>query len=243
VTALKRSKDRKVTSKANKAGTQAVIANAFGLPAGISCPGKTSVCGNICYALKLEKIYSGVRGVLMHNWDLLSNTSLVKQTHLISDMIDEFRAESVKRDAPLVFRIHWDGDFFSESYAVAWATVIKANADIQFWAYTRSFVPALNVIPFLANIDNLSLYLSVDTDNEKYVRVIREEYPAVRIAYLSDTFGEGKEVMLTLTDKPGAKCPELTGALPLITEKGGACVSCGLCVDGRADIRFAIKKR
>lgn len=238
---LKRTNDRKVTSAANAAGTKGTVANSFGLPAGISCPGATSICGKICYAGKLEKIYKGVKGVLMHNWQLISNASVIKQVSLLSDMIDEFRAESVKRNAPLVFRIHWDGDFFSESYAMAWADVIKRNPDVQFWAYTRSFTTKLNVVPILAGIDNLALYLSVDDENVHFANAVREEYPGVNLAYLSDTFNNAKPVMLELTGKPGAICPENAKRIPLITEKGGACVSCGLCVFGKADVRFAIK--
>ena len=187
--------------------------------------------------------YMGVKDVLVHNWDLLSNASVIGQVSLLANMIDEFRKDSVKRSAPLVFRIHWDGDFFSESYAMAWANVIKRNPDIQFWVYTRSFTDKLNVVPILAGIDNLALYLSVDDENVRFANVIREEYPGVKLAYLSDSFDNAKTVMLSLTDKPGAACPENKASIPLITEKGGACVSCGLCIFGKADIRFSTSKK
>jgi hypothetical protein len=61
------------------------------------------------------------------------------------------------------------------------------------------------------------------------------------MAYLSDSFEKGKEFMLAKTGKPGAICPENAKRIPLITEKGGACLSCGLCVFGKADIRFSSK--
>lgn len=242
---LKRTNDRKVTNAANASGKVGIVANSFGLPSGnaFSCPGATSVCAKVCYAGKLEKIYKGVRGVLIHNWELINSVSVIGQVSLLANMIDEFRKDSVKRNAPLVFRIHWDGDFFSESYAMAWANVIKRNPDVQFWVYTRSFTDKLNVVPILGGIPNLALYLSVDDENVRYANVVREEYPGVKLAYLSDTFENAKPVMLELTGKPGAKCPENAGAIPLITKDGGACVSCGLCVFGKADIRFATSKR
>ena len=82
---LTRSKDRKVANAVNKAGTQASIANTFGLPSGkaFSCPGATSVCETICYAGKLEKVFKGVRQVLVSNYEQLVNANLVEMTLLI----------------------------------------------------------------------------------------------------------------------------------------------------------------
>ncbi len=67
--ALIRSKDRKVANQVNKSGTQAAMANTFGLPSGkaFSCPGATSVCETICYAGRLEKVFKGVRENLIKN--------------------------------------------------------------------------------------------------------------------------------------------------------------------------------
>jgi len=65
---LKRSMDRKVTNAVSKNGKTPTIANTFGLPSGkaYSCPGETSVCSKVCYAGKLERVYKGVREVLLH---------------------------------------------------------------------------------------------------------------------------------------------------------------------------------
>ena len=73
---LKRSNDRKVANLVTKNGKQPAIANTFGLPAGkaYSCPGATSVCENVCYAGKLEKVYKGVKAVLLQNWELPRNS-------------------------------------------------------------------------------------------------------------------------------------------------------------------------
>ncbi len=72
---LKRSNDRKVANAVSKNGKTPTIANTFGLPAGkdFSCPGATSICETVCYAGKLEKVYKGVKAVLLHNWELLRN--------------------------------------------------------------------------------------------------------------------------------------------------------------------------
>ena len=247
VLGLRLSTDRKTTPSANKAGTQANISNAFGLLSGAaySCPGQTSVCESVCYAGKLENIFKGFRAVMESNWNAVKNASYGDLVMSLNALIAEFRVKCDKRGKSRVFRIHHDGDFFSRTYAAAWADVVKRNPDVQFWAYTRSFVPGANVVDLLADIPNLTLYLSVDADNRRFAEVIREEYPNILLAVLADTAADAAEEMafLTGTNKPGAACPEVMGRIPLITANGGACFSCGLCIDGKANIRFAVKGR
>jgi hypothetical protein len=240
---LIRSNDRKVAFAATPKGN-VKVANAFGLPAGkaYSCPGATNTCESVCYAGKIEKQYKAVFTNLNANFELLSSLDVEGMTNAIRIMIWEFAADCDRKNTEKGFRIHWDGDFFSLDYATAWATVIREFADIQFWVYTRSFVPALNVIPIIADIPNLAVYLSVDHDNEEYAADILAEFPTVRASVLSDTMDNAATTMISLTGKPGAKCPELIKAIPLISEKGGACAACGLCPFAKADIRFAHKK-
>ncbi|NDB60466.1 hypothetical protein EB001_18750, partial [bacterium] len=64
-----------------------------------------------------------------------------------------------------------------------------------------------------------------------------------RLAYLGKTFAVTETVMKELTGKPGAKCPENNKQIPLISTNGSACVSCGLCVYNKADIRFSASKK
>ncbi len=240
---LKRTHDRKTASSVNAAGTQSNIANAFSLPAGVSCPGMTSVCGSICYASKLERLYPSFRNLVTSNYDALSQSDFAGMVRLLDPMITEFERECDKRGAEKKFRIHADGDMFSTTYAQAWAYVIRKHPDTQFWAYTRSFTPVLNVVPWLAGISNLSLLLSVDAANQADAERVREDFPEVRWAMLAQTFGEAKDAMLDVLGRPGGACPEQTGALPLVDKAGGACVRCDLCVSGKADIRFSISKR
>ena len=96
--ALIRSKDRKVANQVNKSGTQASMANTFGLPSGkaYSCPGATSVCETICYAGKLEKVFKGVRENLLKNWEQLKDADVLEMTVLIGEMITDFVAECEK---------------------------------------------------------------------------------------------------------------------------------------------------
>ena len=237
---LKRSNDRKVANLVTKNGKQAAIANTFGLPAGkeYSCPGATSICESVCYAGKLEKLYKAVKANLLHNWELLRNADEPTMVNLLEDMIADFKADCVKKNAPMLFRIHWDGDFFNDTYTRAWQYVILNNTDIQFWVYTRVKSAAL----MLNNISNLSLYYSTDDDNKEIGHELKVN-EGIRLAYLGKTFAVTESVMKELTGKPGAKCPENMKSIPLISSAGSACVSCGLCVYGKADIRFSASKK
>jgi hypothetical protein len=237
---LLRSKDRKVANAVTPNGKQASIANTFGLPAGksYSCPGATSVCESVCYAGRLEKVFPTVKKNLLHNWELLRNADNDTMVRLLDEMIVDFVADCNKKNSPKLFRIHWDGDFFNDTYTNAWKTVITNHPEIQFWVYTR--VRSAAVI--LNGIDNLSLYYSTDSENKAIGIGLKTEH-GVRLAYLAKNFAIGQADMKELTNKPGAKCPENNKSIPLISQKGSACVSCGLCVYSKADIVFSATKK
>lgn len=237
---LIRSKDRKVTNAVSPNGKTATIANTFGLPAGkdYSCPGQTATCAKVCYAGKLEKVYKGVRNNLLHNWELLKDADYDTMVSLLDEMIKEFIKDCEKREAPQLFRIHWDGDFFNTIYTLAWAEVIRINPDVKFWVYTR--VP--ESAELLKGISNLSLYFSTDADNKTEAIKINKVH-GVRLAYLAETFSIGQADMKAMIGRVGAKCPENKKAIPLISQKGSACVTCNLCVSNKSDIVFSAKKK
>jgi hypothetical protein len=153
-------------------------------------------------------------------------------------MINDFRADCVKKEAPLLFRIHWDGDFFNDTYTFAWKHVILNNPDIQFWVYTRVKSAAV----MLKNIDNLSLYYSTDSENKSIGIGLKTDH-GIRLAYLAKNFAIGQADMKELTNRPGAKCPENNKQIPLISKQGSACVSCSLCVYSKSDIIFSASKK
>ena len=240
MTKLKRSNDRKVANLVTKNGKQAAIANTFGLPAGksYSCPGATSVCESVCYAGKLEKLFKGVKVNLLHNWELLKDADQITMETLLTEMIVDFVADCEKKEAPKLFRIHWDGDFFNDTYTNAWKTVITNHPDIQFWVYTR----VKSAVLILKDIDNLSLYYSTDSENKTIGVELKKDH-GVRLAYLAKNFAIGQGEMKELFNKPGAKCPENNKQIPLISNAGSACVSCSLCVYSKADVVFSATKK
>ena len=240
MTKLLRSKDRKVANAVTPNGKQASIANTFGLPAGknYSCPGATSVCESVCYAGKLEKVFPTVKKNLLHNWELLKDADLNTMQDLLSDMISDFIADCNKKNAPKLFRIHWDGDFFNETYTQAWKNIILNNTDIQFWVYTRVNSAAI----MLKDIANLSLYYSTDSENKSIGVTLKNDH-GIRLAYLAKNFLIGQADMKEMIGKVGAKCPENKKAIPLISTNGSACVSCSLCVYSKSDIVFSATKK
>jgi len=240
MTKLKRSKDRKVANAVTPNGKQASIANTFGLPAGkaYSCPGATTVCETVCYAGKLEKVFPTVKVNLLHNWELLKDANGETMVRLLDEMIVDFVADCVKRKAPMLFRIHWDGDFFNDTYAYAWKVVIDKHPDVQFWVYTRVKSAAL----ILKDVPNLSLYFSADSENVK-TAVDLKINSGVRMAYLATTFAIGQADVKEITGRPAAKCPENNKQIPLISTNGSACVSCSLCVYSKSDIIFSATKK
>lgn len=219
------------------------IPNSFGLPAGDSCPGRTPFCKS-CYAViseQAERVGDAVR----RNLELLQEAGTVHaMTELLGEMMSRYlevadRKKIAAKDR--IFRIHWDGDFFSIDYAKAWVRVIRATPQVQFWAYTRSFVHPVNVVPVLEGVDNLELYLSADEWNIEYARSVVDEFPSVHLAICTADYRTGRALA---GDRKAIVCPENAERMPLMSKDGrGACVDCRLCVVGRADVLFSTSHR
>lgn len=249
---LTRSTDRKTANAVAVARTSGNVrpsmGNAFGLPAGraYSCPGATDACDpggtvgasgrpGFCYGGP-TRLHSGTNALLARNWDALVNTSRDEMIGLLDDMLIAFETECDKRDAPKLFRIHWDGDFFSAQYVCAWFEVIAAHPEVTFWAYTRVATAATYLHARRASIPNLSLYFSADADNVRVARTLAKK--GIRIAYA------GPDFATAAAELPGAvRCPENNGALPLIAAGGSACARCGLCIRGKRDVLFSVTKK
>lgn len=231
---LKRSNDRKTANLV--VGGNSKIKNAFGLPAGITCPGKTDYCVRICYADKTESFRSAVRALVMHNYEqlLACNDDTKAMIELLESMVADFRRDCERLAAPKFFRIHWDGDFFSDNYARAWAHVIERNDDVAFWVYTR-VESAARII----QKTGATLYFSGDPDNLPAVR--RMIRAGVRIAYLDDTFDDGRDIVNDLSIN-AVKCPENNKKIPLISDNKSACNACGVCIEGRNNVLFSRHK-
>jgi hypothetical protein len=234
--------DRKVspigTYQASRDRWVPMAPNSFGLPAGISCPGRTKFCES-CYAEGAEKGMQGVHAKMMHNFELLQEAGDVDgMAELLWVMVGLFEhfAEAKLKPEEWVFRIHWDGDFFSLDYARAWRMVMEDYPRIRFWAYTRSFIEPVNVVPLLVPVPNLALYLSVDAGNVAAARVVKQQCPAVRVALCDTDYTSARALWPELS---ATVCPENSGRMALMKDGKGACVACKLCPDAKRDIIFS----
>jgi len=125
----------------------------FSLPAGHACPfaneclskadkltGKLTDGPNTqfrCFAASAEAVYPNVRIARWHNFDLLKKLTTNKAADLILN--------SLPKKANIV-RIHVSGDFFNESYFLAWLQVAKLKPEVLFYAYTKSLIYWVNYI-------------------------------------------------------------------------------------------------
>lgn len=125
----------------------------FSLPAGHSCPfandclskadkltGKLTDGPNTqfrCFAASSEAVYPNVRLARWYNFDLLKKLT----TNEAADLI----LNSLPKKANIV-RIHVSGDFFNESYFLAWLQVAKLRPNVLFYAYTKSLIYWVNYI-------------------------------------------------------------------------------------------------
>ncbi len=89
---------------------------------------------------------------------------------------------------------------------------------------------------------DISKFALGDDENKDIAKELRVSH-GTRLAYLGKTFALTETTMKELTGKVGAKCPENNKQIPLISTNGSACVSCGLCVYNKADIRFSASKK
>lgn len=262
---LKLSRDRKVSpigydggmmtrqSRNGKPGRQvprgmvAKMQNSFGIPAGTSCPGKTSFCLS-CYADNSETYFPNVGKAMRHNWAMLekyyAEHGMAGYIALLREAMGRFRRSFDYQGLPeeqRIFRIHWDGDFFSMQYAAAWTQIIHENPDVKYWAYTRSFGEPLNVLPALRHHPNLALYLSIDAENHAAAVDAVAAEPWVRQALCATDYRSARALHIPRPDgQRTVACPENALEVPLMSDDGvGACVACGLCVRGRRDILFS----
>lgn len=265
--ALRLSGDRKVAPFMVRNGrptdVQVLVRNTFGLPAFASCPGATSVCKQICYAARTEHQWRhAIAHTVGRNWEILQavgdNEDAI--TALLEELMADFHTDLRRAQRrgvllPPLFRIHWDGDFYSLPYARAWRRVILAHPEITFWTYTRSFRPPVNVVPLLHGLENLTLYLSVDDDNVRDAKRVLAAHPRLLVSTLADTADEAEDLLSELGRRRAPVCPEVIGRVPLLSARAdrrrlpepgepaeGACVTCGMCIVGRADVRFPITR-
>lgn len=215
----------------------------FGLPAVVSCPGRTELCERLCYACHYHYKQGNVVKTRMRNLVLACR-----------DDFDELVLGELRRKRQRLVRPHDSGDLFSAAYAEAWYRVMAAtSATHRHFLFSRSWrVEGVDaVLSRMSRLPNVRVWYSVDREGgwPGYV-------PAgVRLAYLQSSEDDvpSRGVDLVFRDykarRNAAKrvggalvCPYENGFTrdPYDPEDGFDCVRCGLCwspLEGAMDPR------
>lgn len=171
----------------------------FSLPAGHSCPfandclskadkltGKLTDGPNTqfrCFAASSEAVYPNVRLARWHNFDLLKKLTTNEASNLI--------IESLPKKANIV-RVHVSGDFFNESYFLAWLQVAKLRPNVLFYAYTKSLIYWVNYIKEIpANLvlnasEGGKLDAQISEHRLKFAKVVYSPEEAEKLGLLID---------------------------------------------------------
>jgi hypothetical protein len=195
--------------------------------------------------------YKNVAGVLTYNTKLLTEATLWGKVELLDREFARYKASEIRRrkredidgDVPFdPYRLHWAGDIFNEEYAQALASAIQLNSDLHFWCYTRSFF----AVPYLCNIPNLTLYLSLDPVNVQHGMMTFSEHKTDRnnlqICYMSpenDFEAHMKRTVLLLREEN--KLREALGYAPKNEELDTALSACPVDT-GKLELEYGCSK-
>ena len=110
----------------------------WNLPAVFTCPYRTALCENACYAIKAELQYPDCLPARQRNF----NDSM--RDNFVNRMIKTIsRIAKGTRKKEIIVRIHESGDFYNRAYVNKWLQIIAFFAfdkRIKFIAYSKSFV-------------------------------------------------------------------------------------------------------
>jgi len=126
----------------------------FSIPSGHSCPAADKclskadmTTGRItdgpnteyrCYAAMQEAMYASLRSIRWNNLFRLKNNSRHKMFKMLSASLEPIHNQYIldHQQRPII-RAHVGGDFFTETYFLAWMDLARAFAPTWFYAYTK----------------------------------------------------------------------------------------------------------
>lgn len=192
---------------------------------GGTCPHSTlgeGGCRSKCYDKTLRRIYKNYALVEDKNTELVLDKPRAKIHKILDKTVTRWEEEQAGTQK--FFRIHTGGDFFNEAYTLAWRDTILKHKKVHFWTYTRS----LFAVPILADLKNITLYLSCDPINVDKVLEFYKGYKKrknIGVAWMGNTLPDNFP-----TDRFTLVCPEVTGKLKNNGD-AGACSRCRACVN------------
>lgn len=192
----------------------------FDLPAILTCPGRSAVCEQVCYATQGRFRFRTVQARLQWCYERSQRPDFVTR------MVREIRRKGV-----LVVRIHVSGDFYSAAYAEKWLNVMRQCPRVRYYWYSRSWrVPEVGaVLEQMAALRCCRAWYSVDCATGLPERMPK----GVRLAYLQDQEGQAPEHvdLLFVVRRWRRQAAKL--ALPMLcpheVDKAETCGFCGKC--------------
>jgi len=109
-----------------------------------TCP-KALACKAVCYAKQGRYVMDNVVQARKHNLRMSLRPTFVR--HMIADLNQMVVRSKVCRKPYNVVRLHDSGDFYSQEYLNAWATIAATFPDVIFYAYTKSLHLDMTAIP------------------------------------------------------------------------------------------------
>jgi hypothetical protein len=152
----------------------------FDLPAVSTCPGRSDVCEQACYARGGRFLYPAVQERLRWNYAESQRRDFAARM-----------AREIRRKGVLVVRVHVSGDYYDGAYAAKWLAIMRTCLGVKFYFYTRSWrIPAIAaVLEQMAALPNCRAWYSIDNGTGAPERVPTR----VRLAYLQVEEGEQPE--------------------------------------------------
>lgn len=188
------------------------------------CIGASNLCMLLCYTARKRYKFSNVQESMDNKYHASLNPDFEEQM-----------LASIKLAYPRVIRIHAGGEFYSPEYTEKWYRIVKANPNITFFAYTRSWrdPPTYAVLKKLAKLHNMVLWWSCDKETGPPPKIQN-----VRRAYLQINPEDIPKfhVDLFFRDKPKTVAKFINGSLVCPAENGvteTTCSKCQLCFTRR----------
>ncbi|WP_162136359.1 GP88 family protein [Zavarzinella formosa] len=192
----------------------------WGLPAVTTCPGMTSVCQGVCYALRSRFRFQTVKDRLA--WNL-------EQTER-----DDFcgrMTKEIRRKGCLVLRVHSSGDFMSKEYAEKWLWIMRKCPKPRYFWYSRSWrIPEIaTVLEQMAALKCCRAWYSLDSETG----IPEKIPPGVKLAYLQvseDTPPEMIDLMFRVRRLRKQPRPRIgLTILPVCPNEVNKEITCGGC--------------
>lgn len=153
------------------------LIHSFSLPALTTCPGATAACITACYARRGHFVWPA------NSRRYQANLRASRRAGFVRRINHELRDQWVR-----VLRVHVAGDFYDAPYVARWYAIARANPQVQFFAYTRSWRQAAlqPLLVQLAGLPNWQLWWSEDRDTAGQA----PRLPGIPIAYMCDRPGD-----------------------------------------------------